>query len=216
MNQFEEDANRYPEIEIKKARRRSGLLLEYHDKNIAPNLDLKILTQLIDKANREFGEGKISHNGHAIYSSRELGGIVLDDLPDFIKNSVYGHGVRGLNTDPIGALTNILITGELKGDWGALKRKDGDVRGGTLTEEDFVLLSNFGEALTENGKLSGLRTVMVGGKYIYAIDLFRKAFPGISFRIPQEITTEVFSRKEEKFKSVNDQIEEIIKKEFGK
>ncbi len=214
MNSFEENNNKYPEIEIKKAHRRSELLLEYYDKIITPNLNPERLKQSTDEVNKLFGEGKFFYDGHMVPSPSMLGEIALDYLPDSVKERVVGHGIRGLNCSPIDALVNILITGELKGDWGALKRNDN--RGGTLTDADFVLLSNLDEDLTVNGKLSGLRTVMVGGKYMNAVDLFRKAFPGISFRTPQEINAEVFSRKENNFESIKDKIEEIIKRELSK
>jgi len=201
------------EIEKKKARRRTELLLEYNDKFIAPNLEEKILRDSVDEVNKIFNSGKFFYDGHAMHTPSMFGEVILENLPDSVKEQVVGHGVRGLNTEPVSALVNILVTGELKGDWGALKRNDN--RGGTLTDADFVLLSNLGEDLTVNGQLSGLRTIMVGGKYMNTVDSFRKAFPGISFRAPQEISEKIFNRKEEKFKSVKEQIEEAIKKEFG-
>lgn len=210
---FGNQSSHNKEIETKKAQRRTELLLDYHDKSVAPNLKQEILKESTDKVNKLFMSGKFLYDGHPIYNPSMFGELVLENLPDSVKEQVVGHGVRGLNADPISALVNMLVTGNLKGDWGALKRNDN--RGGTLTDADFVLLSNYGEDLTVNGKLSGLRTIMVGGKYMNTAALFRKAFPGISFRAPQEISAEVFSRREERSKSIKDQIEEVLKKEFG-
>lgn len=161
----------------------------------------------------------VEFKGNTILNPKEKAGYALDTLTKEIRDEVFAHGVASNlpTTDrdfPVNALVNILATGIVKGDNAPLS---GGINQRVFTDAPFILLSNRGEQLTEvdaegTQKLAHLRTVLVNGQYEGIVEELKQAFPWVSFRTADQITDDVFDKKEPVYKSYDERIEEEIKK----
>lgn len=225
------DPNKLPEFNTEEYKKKRFDELRQHivDNIVKPNEYYQKGEEAKIESGKQYGTGTYFKNELIGYNPNLKAEAALQELSEEVRKNVTVHGIASnqpgdLTEDqakkfPLFALLQILATGKIKGDSIALQTDSGTPIQ-AFTDAPFILLSNKGEPLLEvdphtgESTLKNLRTILVNGQYESMVDDLRKRFSGVSFRTAEQIDDAVFDKKNEPFKSFEDQINDKIANEL--